>query len=82
MTTLSIFNKSDINHIFIRANSAIISQYNESFNNLTTPAEKLLLLEELWKKEYNVTIIKELDTWSELAFDSEHAMFVFQLRWS
>jgi len=82
MSTLAIFNKTDINHIFIRANSAILSQYKELFNELTTPREKQALLEELWKKEYNVTIIKELDTWSELAFDTEHAMFVFQLRWS
>jgi hypothetical protein len=81
MSTISIFNKTDINHIFIRANSAILSQYKELFNELTTPREKQALLEELWKKEYNVTIIKELDTWSGLKFDSDHAMFVFQLRW-
>lgn len=82
MSTISIFDKADINHVFIRANSAIISQYKELFDGLTTATEKQVLLEELWKKEYNVTVIKEMETWSKLAFDNEHAMFVFQLRWS
>ena len=79
---INLADESTINLDFIRANSALITKYQDAINQQADDNAKLSLLESLWNSNYKVEIVKNNNSWTKLKFASERAMTMFKLQWS
>ena len=80
--TIPIVVNDQINPMFVRANSFILSQNVDSFvsNNNEYNERKI---EELWQTVFNAQLIKtHLNVWTNIVFDSDSDKTMFLLKYS
>jgi hypothetical protein len=86
---LHINENGKINPIFVKANSNLIKKFKDKFQNTNIIRDKTVLLETLWKSEYQVNIQKinsattlTTEQWLAMEFQSNNDLMMFILRWS
>ena len=62
----------------VRANAHLISQNKIMLDSANTDEEKTNILKNLWRTEFNATII---DDWQEVEFSQAHDKTLFLLQW-
>ena len=77
---------SQINPVFIKANSFILNKFKNQFEKIDTESKKIEKLKELWKTEFDAILEEDCDSYknkflSRIYFLNEEAMTLFLLRW-
>jgi hypothetical protein len=81
-----LFIATSVNNVpnltFVRANTALITQHQASFDILQTDTEKEKLLISLWESEYQAQLIKQSNVFVGVKFHNNTALSMFLLQWS
>jgi len=81
MLEYKIYQNSQIDPIFIKASSYLITKYKNKILDLS-PLAFNELLEKLWNIEFNVKIKKDtVNEWDCLVFETDYDLTIFLLKW-
>jgi hypothetical protein len=76
-----IYQNSHATPEFIKANSYLIEEYCDSLAGLP-PLEFKGFLEELWRTQFDIKIIKDINQeWEFLIFNNDYDLTLFLLKW-
>ena len=86
---LKICVNGKINHVFAKAQSALLKKYSVQIHDIVDHSDKVNYLEKLWNTEYNGTVKKinsdihvvGCETWQCVVFPSYRELIVFLLQW-
>jgi len=78
--------KDQINSIFLRANSFILTKYKDQFRETITDVEKIAKLKCLWSDEFGANLIddcsfEDKSFISSIKFLDKERMMMFLLKW-
>jgi hypothetical protein len=79
---IEILRETGISSSFIRANSWVIDQYANLFDERDDIKNKILL-ERIWLKEFNAVLIYDYDVkgYAKIAFKTVQDMTIFLVKW-
>lgn len=82
---IPIITPDGISDVFSRANFDILKKYADSFAPTLTYKEKILILKDIWEREYKVKILYSDEygfCWDKIQFKTEADRTLFLLTWS